>query len=437
MNRCVISKICGREILDSRGNPTLEATVYLSDGSLGVASVPSGASKGIFEAHEKRDGDRARYSGLGVQSAIVSVNREISPALVGLQPTSQREIDRIMTALDGTENKSELGANAVLAVSLACMRAAANSQHQPLFRYIGGIAQTSLPIPMMNILNGGRHASNNVDIQEFMILPVNAPCFAEAVRSCAEIYKSLGAILKSEGYSTAVGDEGGYAPSLDSDEQALTLIVRAVEEAGYSGDDVKIALDCAAGEWFDDGSYIMPKRSRRMNTTDLISYYSELCDKFPICSVEDGLDQQDFEGWSTLTKALGDRIMLVGDDLFVTNRERLRKGICCGAANAILVKPNQIGTVSEVFDVIAEAKKSGYKFILSHRSGETEDTTISDIAVALGAPYIKAGAPCRGERTAKYNRLIRIEASLGQSAVYSGRAVCSVYDEYPAFAAVK
>lgn len=430
MNKTVISKVCGREILDSRGNPTIEATVYLSDGTPGIASVPSGASTGIFEAHEKRDSDRGRYGGLGVQSAVANINREISPALVGLAASSQREIDRTMIALDGTENKSSLGANAILAVSLACMRAAANSQKLPLFRYIGGMACSTLPIPMMNILNGGKHASNNIDIQEFMVLPMMAPSFAEAVRVGSEVYKTLGAILKSEGYSVAVGDEGGYAPSLDSDEEALHLISRAIEGAGYSTNDVKIALDCAAGEWFEDDSYLLPKRNFRMNTSDLICYYGELCDKYPIVSIEDGLDQQDFEGWATMTKTLGHRVMLVGDDLFVTNRERLKKGICSGAANAILIKPNQIGTVSEVLDVIGEAKRAGYKFILSHRSGETEDTTISDLAVALGASYIKAGAPCRSERTAKYNRLIRIEAALSGSAVYAGRSVCSNAENY-------
>ncbi len=418
MNKTVISKVCGREILDSRGNPTLEASVYLSDGTLGIASVPSGASTGIFESHEKRDGDRGRYSGLGVASAVASVNTDIAGALCGMSPFSQREIDRTMISLDGSENKSELGANAILAVSLACARAAANSSRQPLFRYMGGLSATSLPVPMMNILNGGKHASNNIDIQEFMIVPLGAPNFAESVRIGAEIYKTLGAILRSEGYSTAVGDEGGYAPSLESDEDALVFICRAIESAGYSSEDVKIALDCAASEWFDDGSYLRPKRGERMNVTDLISYYSTLCDKYPICSIEDGLDQQDFEGWSTMTRVLGGKIMLVGDDLFVTNTERLAKGISKRAANAILIKPNQIGTLSETIDVINLARKNSYKYILSHRSGETEDTTISDIAVALGAGYIKAGAPCRSERTAKYNRLIRIEAALGSACSY-------------------
>ncbi len=419
MNKPQIIRCCAREILDSRGNPTVEATVFLADGTVGVASVPSGASTGIYEACELRDGDRRRYRGKGVQDAASSVGKIISSALSGAYASEQGEIDRILCDLDGTENKSRLGANAILAVSLATARAAANWYHLPLYRYLGGAGATRLPVPMMNILNGGAHASNNVEIQEFMIAPVGASSFCEALRMGSEIYHALGNILRTEGHSTTVGDEGGYAPDLNDDEAALELICRAIEEAGYTTDRVKIALDCAASEWYsEDGSYRMPKRGKHYTRVGLIEYWTTLADKYPLFSIEDGLDQRDFDGWSELTERLGKRLMLVGDDLFVTNEKRLLEGIRRGAANTILVKPNQIGTLSEVVQVIEAARKAGYRYIPSHRSGETEDTTLADISVAMNAPFIKAGAPCRSERVAKYNRLLRIESSLGSSARY-------------------
>jgi enolase len=419
MNKPQIIRCCAREILDSRGNPTVEATVFLADGTVGVASVPSGASTGIYEACELRDGDRKRYGGKGVSNAAANVGKIISPALSGVYSSEQTEIDRILCDLDGTENKSRLGANAILAVSMAAARAAANWYHLPLYRYLGGASTERLPIPMMNILNGGAHASNNVEIQEFMIAPIGAATFSEALRMGSEIYHALGKILRSEGFSGSVGDEGGYAPNLKNDEEALELICRAIESAGYNTDSVKIALDCAAGEWFaDNTSYRMPKRGTTVSRAGLIDYWSKLASKYPLFSIEDGLDQRDFEGWSEMTKSLGKKIMLVGDDLFVTNEKRLREGIEKNAANAILIKPNQIGTMTEVLNVINLARNAGYHYILSHRSGETEDTTISDICVATSAPFIKAGAPCRSERVAKYNRLLRIESALGSGARY-------------------
>ena len=418
MGKISITKICGREILDSRGNPTVEASVMLSDGSVGMASVPSGASTGKFEAHELRDTTTARYGGKGVLEAICNIHKKIQPALIGVSIYEQREIDTIMREIDGSENKEKLGANAILAVSLACARAAANSYHIPLFRYIGGASAHRLPIPMMNIVNGGAHASNNVDIQEFMILPIGAQSFSEALRIGSEVYHALGRILKMAGKSIAVGDEGGYAPSLSGDEEAIQLICEAIDAAGYDTNTVKIALDVAASEWFKDGEYRLPKRGITMHSDAMIEYFAELLKKYPICSIEDALDQTDFAGWSKLTKQLGDQIMLVGDDLFVTCTKRLREGISAGAANAILIKPNQIGTLSETMEVIATARENGYKYILSHRSGETEDTTIADLAVGLHAPYIKTGAPCRSERVAKYNRLLRIESCLNSAAVY-------------------
>lgn len=418
-NKPQIIKCCAREILDSRGNPTVEATVFLADGTVGVASVPSGASTGIYEAHELRDGDRNRYRGLGVLEAISNVCKIISPAISGIYASEQAEIDRILCELDGTENKNKLGANAMLAVSLANARAAANWYHIPIYRYLGGIDACRLPIPMMNILNGGAHASNNVEIQEFMIVPVGASCFSDALRMGSEIYHSLGKILKSNGYSTTVGDEGGFAPNLNDDEEALEFICLAISEAGYSTDNVKIALDAAASEWYkDDGTYEMPARKKTYTRSQLIDNWVMLSKKYPIMSIEDGLDQRDFDGWRELTAELGSKIMLVGDDLFVTNTKRLLNGIKNNAANAILIKPNQIGTLSETLDVIHTAKNAGYKFILSHRSGETEDTTIADIAVAVNAPFIKTGAPCRTERIAKYNRLLRIESALNSGARY-------------------
>lgn len=419
MTKPQIIKCSAREILDSRGNPTLEATVVLSDGSFGVASVPSGASTGIYEAAELRDGDRKRYGGRGVLTAVNNVCRVISPAVVGLYATEQDEVDRAMRELDGTDNKSRLGANAILAVSLANARACANSYKMPLYRFIGGMEARCLPIPMMNILNGGAHADNNVEIQEFMIVPTTAPSFSDAVRMGCEIYHMLGDILKRRGCSIAVGDEGGYAPSLESDEQALDYICEAIEACGYS-DCVKLALDAAASEWYSesDGIYRLSKRGIRYTADELIDFWEGLVRDYPIISIEDGLDQRDFSGWVRLTERLGKRCMLVGDDLFVTNLSRLKRGISEGAANAVLVKPNQIGTLSEVTEVTSAAAARDYLSIMSHRSGETEDTTIADLAVGLGTRFIKSGAPCRGERVAKYNRLIRIEASLGRSASY-------------------
>ena len=415
-----IVKCSGREILDSRGNPTVEASVMLSDGTVGVASVPSGASTGIYEACEKRDKDARRYGGRGVLEAVSGICKSISPELVGIYAAEQASVDRLMISLDGTENKSKLGANAILAVSLANARACANAYQVPLFRWIGGSRATRLPIPMMNILNGGAHADNNVEIQEFMIVPVGAPSFADALRMGSEIYHALGAILKKKGLASGVGDEGGFAPSLESDEQALDYICSAITAAGYSTDTVKLALDVASSEWYDEeaGRYRMPKRGRVMERGELIEYFQSLAAQYPLISVEDPLDQRDFEGWKQITRAMGDKIMLVGDDFFVTNPARLKRGIDVGAANAILVKPNQIGTLSEVITVTGLAASAGYSYILSHRSGETEDTTIADLAVGLGAPFIKSGAPCRSDRVAKYNRLLRIEASLGHSATY-------------------
>ena len=417
MNKPQIVRCCAREILDSRANPTVEATVFLSDGTVGVASVPSGASTGIYEACELRDGDRRRYQGKGVQEAAANVAKIISPAISGTYASEQTEIDRILCDLDGTDNKSRLGANAILAVSLATARAAANWYHLPLYRYLGGASADRLPVPMMNILNGGAHASNNVEIQEFMIAPVGASSFAEALRMGSEIYHKLGKILRAEGFASTVGDEGGFAPNLNDDEAALELICRAIEESGYDTERVKIALDCAASEWYsEDGSYHMPKRGKNYSRTGLIENWASLVNKYPLFSIEDGLDQRDFDGWSEMTSRLGDRVMLVGDDLFVTNKKRLNEGIRRGAANTILIKPNQIGTLSEVLSVIGTARSAGYEFIPSHRSGETEDTTLADLSVAMNAPFIKAGAPCRSERVAKYNRLLRIESALGSSA---------------------
>lgn len=414
-----IVKCCAREILDSRGNPTVEATVFLADGTVGVASVPSGASTGIYEAHELRDGDMSRYRGLGVLEAVSNVCRVISPAISGINASEQSEIDRVLREIDGTENKSKLGANAILAVSLANARAAANWYHIPIYRYLGGLDACRLPIPMMNILNGGAHASNNIEIQEFMIVPVGAKCFSDALRIGSEIYHALGKLLRSNGYSTAVGDEGGFAPDLNDDEQALELICNAISVAGYDTNTVKIALDAAASEWYkDNGHYEMPSRNKRYSRKELIDYWAALINKYPIMSIEDGLDQRDIEGWRELTERLGNKVMLVGDDLFVTNTKRLLKGINNSVANSILIKPNQIGTLSETLEVIHTAKNAGYKFILSHRSGETEDTTIADISVGVNSPFIKTGAPCRTERIAKYNRLLRIEAALNSGARY-------------------
>ena len=419
MTKPQINRCNAREILDSRGNPTVEATVFLSDGTVGVASVPSGASTGIYEACELRDNDRSRYGGRGVLKAVSHVTNEISQALTGVYASEQGEIDRILRELDGTEDKSHLGANAILAVSLATARAAANWYRMPLYRYLGGSAAQQLPIPMMNILNGGAHASNNVEIQEFMIAPIGAQSFAEGLRMGSEIYHMLGKILKSGSNATTVGDEGGFAPNLSTDEDALDLICSAIEESGYNTNQVKIALDCAAGEWYNkDGSYHLPKRNVTRTRSEMIAEWERLVEKYPIFSIEDGLDQRDFEGWSELTEQLGDQIMLVGDDLFVTNEKRLLEGIRKHAAKAILVKPNQIGSLTEVLNVIETAKHHHYGFIPSHRSGDTEDSTLADIAVATNAHFIKTGASCRSERVAKYNRLLRIEGALGASARY-------------------
>ena len=420
MTKPQISRVTAREILDSRGNPTVEATVFLTDGTVGVASVPSGASTGVFEACELRDGDRGRYGGKGVKKAVANVEDSISPALSGVYVSEQGEVDRILCELDGTEDKHRLGANAILAVSLASARAAANWYRLPLYRYLGGAAAHQLPVPMMNILNGGAHASNNVEIQEFMIAPVGAQSFAEGLRMGSEIYHTLGKILKSEGYTTTVGDEGGYAPNLSSDDEALDLICRAIEECGFTTNQIKIALDCAASEWYneEDGTYRLPKRGETKSRMDLIQNWERLVASYPIFSIEDGLDQRDFDGWVELTNRLGSHVMLVGDDLFVTNEKRLLEGIRRGAANTILVKPNQIGSLSEVLRVIATARHHGYNFIPSHRSGDTEDSTLADLAVATNAHFIKTGAPCRSERVAKYNRLLRIESALAASARY-------------------
>lgn len=419
MTKPQIMKCCAREILDSRGNPTVEATVVLTDGTVGVASVPSGASTGTYEAHELRDGDPARYGGRGVRDAVSHVCDIISPALSGTYASEQEEIDRALIRLDNTENKKKLGANAMLAVSMANARAAANWYRTPLYRYLGGVGAYRLPAPMMNVLNGGAHASNNVEIQEFMIVPVGAASFTEAMRWGSEIYHTLGDLLKKDGLSTGVGDEGGFAPDLASDEAAIEYLIRAIEGAGYSTDKVKISLDVAASEWATDkgasgkGEYRLPKHQETLTREELIARWEGYVAKYPIYSIEDGLDEADFDGWAELTRRIGDKVRLVGDDLFVTNTVRLQEGIRRQAANTILIKPNQIGTLSETLQVIQTAKDAGYRFILSHRSGETEDTTIADIAVATNARLIKSGAPCRSERVAKYNRLLRIEASLG------------------------
>lgn len=400
--------------MDSRSTPTVGAEVILEDGSRGFAISPSGASTGAYEAHEMRDGDASRYSGKGVLKAVSAVNDMICPALRGYPADNQRLADRAMCELDGTENKSRLGANAILAVSLATAKAAAAHYKMPLYRYLGGINAQVLPRPMMNILNGGAHAANNIDIQEFMIIPFDICCFSEGLRRCSEIYKALGSILKEKGKSTGVGDEGGFAPDLDSDEAAIELITAAIEKAGYTAENTKIALDVASSEWYSGGEYLLPKRNVKMTADELIGYYERLAQKYPIISIEDGAAEEDWNGWKNLTERLGKRIQLVGDDLFVTNIKRFKKGIAEGAGNSILVKPNQIGTLSETMDVVEAARKNGYTAVISHRSGETEDTTVADLAVALNAGQIKTGAPCRSDRVAKYNRLLIIESELKQ-----------------------
>ena len=425
-----IAKCDALEILDSRGNPTVQATVVLQDGSIGSASVPSGASTGIYEAHERRDGDQSRFFGKGVANAVTDIRQKISPALCGLCADDQTLIDRTLCELDGTENKSRLGANTILAVSLANAHAAAAHHRLALWQYLGGASASRLPVPMMNVLNGGAHASNNVEIQEFMLVPVGAESFAEALRIGSEIYHALGRRLKRAGETTAVGDEGGFAPNLASDEQALDLLCQAIEDAGYNTACVKLALDAAASEWMPEDAfdanapvYHLPKRGKKMTGAELIEYWEGLSKKYPLISLEDGLDQRDFASWTPLTERLGKGMLLVGDDLFVTNETRLKMGITHRAANTILIKPNQIGTLSETLNVIRLAKDAGYNYILSHRSGDTEDATLADIAVATGAPLIKSGAPCRSERVAKYNRLLAIEHSLGNAASYGGQHV--------------
>lgn len=411
MKENIIKSIKGFEVLDSRGNPTVAVEITLHNGSVGFAISPSGASTGMFEAHEKRDGT-ARYNGKGVKDCVKLINEEIAPRIIALNTLNQREIDNFLIELDGTENKSRLGANAVLAVSLAVAKAAANYYKLPLYRYLGGTNANMMPRPMLNILNGGAHAKNNIDIQEFMIVPCAAENFCEGLRQSVEIYHALGKILKEKGKATAVGDEGGFAPDLSSDEQAIEIIVDAIKKAGYTTEQVKIALDVASSEWYENGEYTLPKRNKKMTAEDLIKYYKDLIKKYPIISIEDGVAEDDWSAWQNLTKQLGGKIQLVGDDLFVTNISRLNKGIEQNCGNAILIKPNQIGTLTETMDVIRLAQQNGYKAVISHRSGESEDTTIADLAVAVNAGQIKTGAPCRSDRTAKYNRLLIIENEL-------------------------
>ena len=416
-----ISKVIGREVLDSRGNPTVEAEIWLNDRTIALGDAPSGASTGEFEALELRDGDKKRYLGKGVRKAVANINEVIAPLLVGKDPSDIYAIDRLMIEADGTKDKSKLGANAILAVSIASARAAAAAHGVALHTFLGGINGNRLPVPMMNILNGGAHASNTVDIQEFMIMPVGAPCFAEALRWCSEVYHSLAKILKAEGLATSVGDEGGFAPDLSSDEEAIKYILKAIAEAGYeAGSDFVLALDAAASEWKGEkkGEYILPKCGKKYTSDELVRFWDELIEKYPIYSLEDALDEEDWDGWQTLTETLGDKVQLVGDDIFVTNTERLQKGIDLGCANSILIKLNQIGSVSETLEAIKLANRNGYTAVVSHRSGETEDTTIADLAVALNTGQIKTGAPSRTERVAKYNQLLRIESRLGASSVY-------------------
>ena len=419
-----IVDVLGREILDSRGNPTVEVEVYLEDGTMGRAAVPSGASTGIYEACELRDGDKSRYNGKGVETAVKNVNTEIAEALIGTNVLDQVAIDKMLIDLDGTPNKTRLGANAILGASLACAKAAAESLGTSLYNYIGGVNAKQLPVPMMNILNGGAHATNNVEIQEFMIMPVSAPSFREALRRCAEVFHTLKTVLKENGTPAAgVGDEGGYAPNLKKDEDALKVIVQAIEEAGYKpGEDFMIAIDAASSEWWDEEQkiYVQPKSGKKLTQQQLVNMWKKFADNYPIISLEDGMAETDWEGWAMLTKAIGDRVQLVGDDLFVTNVQRLSTGIEKKVANAILIKVNQIGTLTETLDAIQMANRAGYTAIVSHRSGETEDATIADIAVAVNAGQIKTGAPSRTDRVAKYNQLLRIEEELGDVAQYLG-----------------
>ncbi len=418
---CYITDVYAREILDSRGNPTVEVEVVLEDGTLARAAVPSGASTGLFEAVELRDGDQSRYLGKGVMKAVENVNEMIAPELVGMSCLEQVVIDNMLLDLDGTDNKGKLGANAILGVSMAVAKAAASFLNVPLYQYLGGFNAKVMPVPMMNILNGGKHADNNVDIQEFMVMPVGAECFAQALRMCAEVYHHLKAELKARKLSTAIGDEGGFAPNLASNEEALSVIIAAIKRAGYEpGKEVALAIDTAASEIYEEGKYNFAGEGKIMNAAEIVEYYAKLVEKYPIVSIEDGMAEDDWEGWSLLTERLGDTIQLVGDDLFVTNEQRLARGIESKVANSILIKVNQIGTLTETFNTIEMAKRAGYTTVISHRSGETEDTTIADIAVAVNAGQIKTGAPARTDRVAKYNQLLRIEEELGEVAQYPG-----------------
>ena len=429
MNYLQIEKVVGREIMDSRGNPTVEAEVYLADGTVGRGTAPSGASTGEFEALELRDGDKSRYQGKGVLKAVENINTTINDVLKGIDASDIYAVDKAMIEADGTKDKSNLGANAILAVSIASARAAAISLDIPLYRFLEGISGNRLPVPMMNILNGGAHAANTVDVQEFMIMPVGAGTFKEALRWCAEVFHQLSALLKEKGLATSVGDEGGFAPDLKSDEEAIEYILKAIEKAGYQpGKDFMLAMDAASSEWKGEkkGEYILPKAGTKYTSNELIEHWKKLVDKYPIISIEDALVEEDWEGWQVLTKELGDKVQLVGDDLFVTNTERLGKGIELGCGNSILIKLNQIGSVSETLEAIKMAHKAGYTAISSHRSGETEDTTIADLAVALNTCQIKTGAPSRTERVAKYNQLLRIEEELKDAAVYPGMAAFNV-----------
>lgn len=423
MNYLEIEKVIGREIIDSRGNPTVEAEVWLADGTIGRGAAPSGASTGEFEALELRDNDKKRFGGKGVRKAVENINTVISGVLTGMDASDIYAVDHAMIQADGTKDKSKLGANSILAVSIACARAASISMGIPLYRFLGGISGNRLPVPMMNILNGGAHAANTVDVQEFMIMPVGAPTFREGLRWCTEVFHCLASILKEKGLATSVGDEGGFAPDLGSDEEAIELILEAVKRAGYEpGHDFVLAMDAASSEWKGGkkGEYVLPKCKKHFTSEELIGHWKQLCEKYPIWSIEDALDEEDWEGWKKLTASLGSKVQLVGDDLFVTNTERLKKGIDSGCGNSILIKLNQIGSVSETLEAIKMAHKAGYTAVTSHRSGETEDTTIADLAVALNTCQIKTGAPSRSERVAKYNQLIRIEEELGAGAVYPG-----------------
>lgn len=423
MYELFIESVVGREILDSRGNPTVEAEVFLSCGVSGRGTAPSGASTGEFEALELRDGDKSRYGGKGVTKVVENINTVICDTLAGMDASDIYAVDKAMIQADGTQDKSKLGANAILAVSIACARAAANALEIPLYRFLGGVNANRLPVPMMNILNGGAHAANTVDVQEFMIMPAGASSFREGLRWCAEVFHALAALLKSKGLATSVGDEGGFAPDLASDEEAIQYILEAIRRAGYEpGKDFVLAMDAASSEWKSGakGEYLLPKSGKRFTSQELIAHWKSLCEKYPIYSIEDGLDEEDWDGWAKMTQELGGKVQLVGDDLFVTNTTRLSKGIQLGCGNSILIKLNQIGSVSETLEAIKMAHKAGYTAIASHRSGETEDTTIADLAVALNTCQIKTGAPSRSERVAKYNQLLRIEEELGESAVYPG-----------------